>query len=182
MSANRQTGAALVICLMLLSVLTLLATSTLGTAAIALALAGNDQYQTRAFEAAEAGIERAIAVIAAGGATPGTIASTIAGTLASGDSYEAVIRMRGTTAPPPGYLDTFTAEHFEIESTGTSLRDAQTTLVQGLFRVQPPAVGGETTPGAPPACLPGIELRLNLCVETGWTVRTYWRTAAAAGT
>lgn len=58
---GRQNGAALVIGLLLLLVLTILAISGMTTASLELQMAGNEQYQERAFQAAEAGIERAIA-------------------------------------------------------------------------------------------------------------------------
>lgn len=181
MTANRQTGAVLVIGLMLLSVLTLLATSTLGTAAISLALAGNEQYQARALEAAQAGIEHALALLAAGAVAPGTLTGSPGGDPGDHDSYEVVIRPRGITVPPPAYLATFLAEHHQIESTGKSLRGARSTLVQGLFIVRPPAAAGEDTTGTPPPCLAGVELRPNLCAPIGAAVRTYWRPAATPG-
>lgn len=56
----RQSGAALVVGLILLLVLTLLAISGMTTASLELQMAGNDQYQERAFQSAEAGIEQAI--------------------------------------------------------------------------------------------------------------------------
>ena len=46
---------------------------------------------------------------------------------------------------PAGYLANFAAEHFEIESTGVSLRGAHVIVLQGLFVVRPaaarPAIG-----------------------------------------
>jgi type IV pilus assembly protein PilX len=59
-SPARQRGAALLVGLLLLSVLTLLAISGMTTASLELQMAGNEQYQERAFQAAEAAIERAI--------------------------------------------------------------------------------------------------------------------------
>jgi type IV pilus assembly protein PilX len=58
--ARRESGAALVVGLILLLVLTLLAISGMTTASLELQMAGNEQYQKRAFEAADAGIEQAI--------------------------------------------------------------------------------------------------------------------------
>jgi type IV pilus assembly protein PilX len=58
---NRQSGAALVVGLLLLLVLTILAISGMTTASLELQMAGNEQYQERAFQSAEAGIEQAIA-------------------------------------------------------------------------------------------------------------------------
>lgn len=58
---NRQTGAALVIGLILLVVVTVLAISGMNTATTELALARNDQNYENAFQAAETGIEWALA-------------------------------------------------------------------------------------------------------------------------
>ena len=58
--AHAQSGAALVVGLILLLVLTILAISGMTTASLELQMAGNEQYQERAFQAAEAGIEQAI--------------------------------------------------------------------------------------------------------------------------
>jgi type IV pilus assembly protein PilX len=55
-----ESGAALVVGLILLLVLTVLAISGMTTASLELQMAGNEQYQERAFQAAEAGIEQAI--------------------------------------------------------------------------------------------------------------------------
>lgn len=59
--ARQQSGAALVVGLLLLLVLTLLAISGMTTASLELQMAGNEQYQKRAFHAADAGVEQAIA-------------------------------------------------------------------------------------------------------------------------
>lgn len=58
--ARRQRGAALVVGLILLLVLTVLAISGMTTAALQLQMAGNEQFQERAFQFAEAGIEQAM--------------------------------------------------------------------------------------------------------------------------
>ena len=57
---GRQSGAALVVGLLLLLVLTILAISGMTTATLELQMAGNEQYQERAFQSAESGIEQAI--------------------------------------------------------------------------------------------------------------------------
>lgn len=57
----RQNGAALVVGLLLLLVLTILAISGMTTATLELQMAGNEQYQERAFQRAEAGVEQAMA-------------------------------------------------------------------------------------------------------------------------
>ncbi len=58
---RRESGAALVVGLILLLVLTLLAISGMTTASLELLMAGNAQYQERSFQAADAGIEQALA-------------------------------------------------------------------------------------------------------------------------
>lgn len=57
---SRQRGAALVVGLIILLVLTILAISGVTTAALELQMAGNQQYQERAFQSADAGIEQAM--------------------------------------------------------------------------------------------------------------------------
>ena len=60
---RKQKGAALVVGMVLLLVLTLLAVSGMNTASTELIMAGNEQYQENAFQAAEIGIEQAMALI-----------------------------------------------------------------------------------------------------------------------
>lgn len=60
-TARPQAGAALAIGLALLALFTVLAIAGMQAAAIELLMAGNEQSRQRAFEAAEAGIERALA-------------------------------------------------------------------------------------------------------------------------
>ncbi len=58
---NKQTGAALVVGLVLLVVVTVLAISGMNTATTELAMARNDQNYENAFQAAETGLEQALA-------------------------------------------------------------------------------------------------------------------------
>jgi type IV pilus assembly protein PilX len=57
---KKQTGAALVVGLILLMVITILAISGMNTATTELAMARNDQNYENAFQAAETGLERAL--------------------------------------------------------------------------------------------------------------------------
>jgi len=63
-SGHRQheRGAALVIGLILLLLLTLLAVSGMNSASLEFIMAGNEQYRANAFQAAEAGIEQSMAL------------------------------------------------------------------------------------------------------------------------
>src|SRR5688572_1284483 len=62
-SFSRQRGAALVIGLMLLVVLTLLAVAGMNTASTELAMAGNEQYHLKASQFSETGIEQGLSVL-----------------------------------------------------------------------------------------------------------------------
>ena len=62
-NTHRQRGAALIIGLMMLVVITLLAVTAVNTASTELVMAGNEQFRERAFQAADAGVERAVATI-----------------------------------------------------------------------------------------------------------------------
>jgi type IV pilus assembly protein PilX len=141
MMRRQQQGAALVVGLMLLVILTLLAISGMSTATTELVMAGNEQFQARAFQAAETGIER---VIATGTFNPMNTTQAAASLAVADkpttqdDRFAATTRPRGTTLPPPGFsLDAFTSEHFEIVSQGTSARNATSTHTQGLFLLAP---------------------------------------------
>ena len=57
---NKQNGAALIIGLLLLVVITVLAVSGMNSATTELAMARNDQYYENAFQAAETGLELAL--------------------------------------------------------------------------------------------------------------------------
>src|SRR5436190_8926066 len=57
---KNQRGAALIVGLMMLVVVTLLAVTAVSTSSTELVMAGNEQFRDRAFQAAEAGIESAI--------------------------------------------------------------------------------------------------------------------------
>jgi type IV pilus assembly PilX-like protein len=134
---HTQQGAALIVGMVLLVVLTLLAISGMNTATTELLMAGNEKYQENAFQAAETGIERTIATAAFNpAAMPPPVPPQV--DLGDGSNYEAVVLPRGSSPPPPGYsIGTFGAEHFEIQSTGNSLRNATSSHVQGLFLVVP---------------------------------------------
>ena len=60
-NSSQQSGAALVVSMVLLMVLTLLAISTMNTASLEVAMAGNSQQQETAFQLAEIGLDRHVA-------------------------------------------------------------------------------------------------------------------------
>jgi hypothetical protein len=158
----RNRGAALVVGLLLLLVLTLLAISGLSTATLELQMAGNQQYQEQAFQAADAGVEQAIAAgvfttdlpasyKAGGGVNPPTPirgeGTQIAGCENQGDDAdqqcEYFIRFdqeTGTTPVPGGGYSLgsgFEALHFVVDSYGVANRDAQSEHQQSFYIVGP---------------------------------------------
>jgi type IV pilus assembly protein PilX len=137
-----QRGAALVVGLILLMVLTLLAISGMNTATVELQMAGNMQYSQNAFQAAETGIELTMA----SGSHNTSATPTMPRTVVYGpDAYETVTRFQvpnGTTPVPSGGFSMgsgtgFSAYHFDISSTGTSARGARAVNTQSFYVVGP---------------------------------------------
>lgn len=122
-SCQRQRGAALVVGLILLVVITVLAISGMNTATTELAMARNDQNYENAFQAAETGLETALAQ---------GIFSTLAGasvtqTINSNDSVTAQIQFEDSTMVPDrafslGAGSGIAAYHFLATSTAASRR------------------------------------------------------------
>ncbi|HEX6217244.1 MAG TPA: pilus assembly PilX N-terminal domain-containing protein, partial [Vicinamibacterales bacterium] len=115
-----QRGAALVVGMLLLLVLTLLAISGMNTASLELAMAGNMQYHENAFQAAETGVEQAMVL---GMFNPGDLpqrlpetdgATTPIGS--TGDAYFATITPQLDGAAQPALWgdswDSFSSYHF----------------------------------------------------------------------
>jgi type IV pilus assembly protein PilX len=135
-AASRQRGAALVIGLLLLVILTLLAISGMNTASLELVIAGNGQYRQNAFQAAETGIAQALST---GNfnpqAAPVTAPQTAVGPEGEKEFFKTKItpQLDGQALPAIGKSgDRFQDFHFEIQSVGTSARNATATSVQGV--------------------------------------------------
>jgi type IV pilus assembly protein PilX len=140
-----QRGAALVIGLLLLVVLTLLGVVGMNIATSELAVATNEQLRLRAFQAAENGIERAIPTLATDVGTDGDIVTVNAaadgsprdGGGAALDRFETQSRfVAAFPIPKNASGDTFEAYHYEIASTGTTNRGARSAHVQGTYIVR----------------------------------------------
>jgi type IV pilus assembly protein PilX len=135
---RRQRGAALVIGLILLLVLTLLAVSGMNSASLEFVMAGNEQYRTNAFEAAEAGIEQSMSL---GTFNPAAAAQALAGAPTATDAWASTITPQLGGAPLPALWgnswNSFSTYHFEIQSTGTSVRNATALNVQGIAVISP---------------------------------------------
>lgn len=138
--SNKQSGAALIIGMLLLLVLTLLAVTAMNTASTELTMAGNTQFQQNAFQAAEVGIAQALAN---GAFNPSGSDETVQGSVASGrpEQYTATIssQLSGTAQPAlwGSSWDSFSTFHFEIDSVGTAQRTARANNVQGVAVIAP---------------------------------------------
>jgi type IV pilus assembly protein PilX len=135
-----QRGAALVVGMLLLLVLTVLAISGMNTASTELVMAGNTQFRENAFQAAETGISQALinGAFNPGVPAPETLAATVIGTT---DTYSAVIARQLDGAAQPALWgstwDSFSTFHFEIASAGAATRSAATTNRQGVAVIAP---------------------------------------------
>jgi len=138
-----QSGAALIVALILLVTLSVMAISSMNTASLDLIMAGNEQYHARAFNVAEAGIERGIAInnfnpqVDPTAVTPTLVDSVTANN--NNDKYSYVgsrpLEGKRSTLPPSysGQNGAFSAYYFRIQSTGTSERGSTSVNTQELF-------------------------------------------------
>ncbi len=125
LTQNRnQSGAALVVGLVLLVVITVLAISGMNTATTELAMARNDQNYEYAFQAAESGLEQAMAQ----GLFDTTANTTTSRTINLHDTVTTVIIFEGSTIVPDrafslGAGSGISAHHFNAIATAKSRRD-----------------------------------------------------------
>lgn len=139
-----QGGAALVVGLVLLMVLTVLAISGMNTATVELQMAGNFQYGQSAFQAAEVGIERAMQSNTLSTNTNAPTPATLI-TGSTSDYYASQVTFtlpNGMTPVPEGGYSMgegtgFSAYHFDVSSTGTSARNARAVNTQSFYIVGP---------------------------------------------
>jgi type IV pilus assembly protein PilX len=135
---NRQQGAALVVGLLLLLVLTLLAVSGMNSASLEFIMAGNEQYRSNAFQAAEAGIEQ---TISQANFNPGSPPQNLNGAPTPNDTWATSVTPQLLGVPLPAIWgnswNSFSTYHFEISSTGTSTRGARAINLQGVAVISP---------------------------------------------
>ena len=141
---RRHRGVALVVCLVLLTSLTLLAVATLRTATLELTMAGNAHYMVQAFELAQTGLVVAVArindgelgLVAADGWTHVAAVTGDDGNI--GHAYEATLRYLYRDKPPPAAFSAEAgdteAHYFEITATGTThARGAKSVQTRGFW-------------------------------------------------
>jgi len=123
-SHSKQQGAALVVGLILLVVITVLAISGMNTATTELAMARNDMNYENAFQAAETGLENALAQ----GLFDTLVGSTVTQEINDHDNVSAEIEYEDSSIVPDkafslGSGSGVAAYHFLATSTATSVRD-----------------------------------------------------------
>lgn len=141
--ARRQTGAALIIGLILLLVLTVLAISGMSTSTLELQMAGNEQYSENAFQTADTAIEVAMACGVYNTSVPTQPAACPPASVGASEGYDFLMYFdtdTGSTAVPGGgySLGTgFQAYHFVVDAVGTSARGASARHTQSFYIVGP---------------------------------------------
>jgi type IV pilus assembly protein PilX len=132
---SRQRGAALVVGLVLLLIMTLLGITGMSSSTVDLAMAGNSQNAQNSFQAAESTIEVELRLGASGTGAPRVDENYDFG---NGTHARAETAFQATRLPPPGYsLTEYQADHYAITSTGTAARSASSTHLQGFYVVVP---------------------------------------------
>ena len=135
----RQAGATLVVGLILLLVLTVVGVSGMNTATMEVTMAGNTQFQTDAFQAAEDGIDTVLAQRDFSTAGNTTLPPT------GNPDYDrrAFTQFKGTTPVPDAAFSmgvstgSVQAFHFDIVSVGTGPRNASSTHTQSFYQAGP---------------------------------------------
>lgn len=149
---RHQGGAALVIGLLLLMVLTVLAIAGMSSSSLEFIMAGNEQYRQNAFQAAETGIEQAITLETFNPSAAPQLREDIAMPNTATDFYTTTTAAQLAGAAQPALWgnswDSFSTYHFEIESAGRSVRSARATNVQGLAVIAPADATVMPGPGA----------------------------------
>ena len=147
----REKGAALIVGLVLLLVLTVLGVSGITMATLELEMTGNSQAAEYAFQAAETGLDRALSG-PAGTTAPVTYTNELIGD--GTYHFDASIACAATTPVPEGIYSEdggARAIHFDATATGFGPRDAVSTHTQSVYIIGP-------NPGNPnfnPAVSPG---------------------------
>ena len=147
-NVKKQSGAILVVGLVLLLVLTVLGISTMSTASLELNMAGNDQFSENAFQLAETGIDVTIANVNAGVGVPPPLAPGVCPAFNAPAAVPAMGGMVATRICFSGDVADFSGSssigkirqyHFETEAQGIAQGGASSWHHQGLFVLGPDA-------------------------------------------
>lgn len=138
---SRQGGAALIVGLILLLVLTILAVSGVMTSSLELRMVRNTQSQERAFQSAEAAVEDALANSLLSTSVP-VIQAAMANPNSVDDRYQYQLQFVGQTPLGTGMSGfsigtSFTAYHFQVDATGTGPDNSLAQHTQSFYIVGP---------------------------------------------
>ena len=139
---KRQRGAALIVGLMMLVIVTLLAVTAVSTSSTELIMAGNEQFRERASQAAEAGIEATYRKVKSGDPDvpfgQGTYLdiSDVVMEYDNSDVVDTRVEPLGANLLL-GNSSKFIGFVFRITSTGTSLRNSQSVQEAGVWVLSP---------------------------------------------
>lgn len=131
---STEQGAALIVSLILLMVLTVLAISTMGTARQGLVMVGNAQFRENAFRLAQSGLDAVVRGPERVGAgdCPAAVADPAVAVADLGGSYVTTVCYRGESIGKGNSYPRFPTYNYEVTSTGsTDSREARSVLVQG---------------------------------------------------
>jgi Tfp pilus assembly protein PilX len=141
---SRQRGAALVVGLILLAIITLLAVVGMNVSNSELQQATTEQLRLRAFQAAETGFEYAIPDMKKVSETNPKLENPATGVTGSPlnpgdgkpfDTYKVTIEYRGVGSSPPGFSTNFAAYHYSVVSDGSSARNSVARHELGAYLV-----------------------------------------------
>ena len=136
-----QSGVALVVGLILLTALTVIGASAMSTATLDLIMSSNAQFLDQAFQAAETGIDLAIAEGTFDVESPTAVVHTGwndgAASAEVSIGYSECTPVPGTAFSLAGGAGRLQAFHFEIIAVGMGPRNAVSTHAQGLYILGP---------------------------------------------
>jgi type IV pilus assembly protein PilX len=140
-SGSRQRGAALVVGLILLVVLTILAVSGVFTSMMELRMARNTQSQERAFQAAEVAVEDALGNPVLSTSAPFNQPTTPVPN-GGGDQYAYTLQFAGQTPLGTGMTGfsigtAFQAYHFQVIAAGTGPDNSAAQHTQSFYVIGP---------------------------------------------
>lgn len=140
---SRQRGAALIVGMIMLAILTLLAITAMNTSSTELIMAGNEQFRERAFQMGEAGIEQAVRALPTVPQDGKDVTKTGASVADPDDTFQTKSKYIGQDDDIPGFsAGKFVGLHYRIESTGSSVRNATSVQTQGAYLLGGGGSGG----------------------------------------
>ena len=137
---GRQSGAVLIVSMIILVILTLLGVTAMNTTSLQERIASNTQERVHSFQAAETGLNQAFADDSAYDVSSTYSIPLTAIVVGAGDRASYDPTFLGFSPPPPGSLysaTSFQAAHFNFRAEGNSASDLSTVLNGGAYQIAP---------------------------------------------